>query len=279
MKRTTTNPPSTPTSSTATRETGTMDGWPTPAKTDAVSPDLSIVSPGGDLSAPPGGLDLDVIEARAAAATPGPWEANAEQYHSEFGTIIGGEVKPIAQAWLSGEDGWVYPLTPADAVFIAAARSDVPALAAEVRRLRVELAEARDEATKCGENYRRTAIECAHRGDKIDQLQRELVAAQADQRRLKDELRLARDRAAAFESDSDELEAELAGLRAQQDDSGETEVQFGFYDGEGGIVGGYDTFEDARSDSAHYVGSYEVSREIHPGPWRLVSADPNKEGQ
>lgn len=66
---------------------------------------------------------LDAIEACANAATPGPWEHG-------------------------GNDGLVWPervgdpvsasTEPEDADFIAAARTDVPALVAEVRRLRAE---------------------------------------------------------------------------------------------------------------------------------------------
>lgn len=87
-------------------------------------------------------LDLDAIEARANAATPGPW--NAWDRGVGFHIALGDE-----------RDDWGRPedLLPeglrtdigrrADAEFIAAARTDVPALVAEVRRLRAELDELR----------------------------------------------------------------------------------------------------------------------------------------
>jgi hypothetical protein len=71
-------------------------------------------------------LDLDGIEARANAATPAPWGAEHDGraefvYFSDCGESI----------YLAGgiEDS-------EDADFIAHARTDVPALVAEVRRLR-----------------------------------------------------------------------------------------------------------------------------------------------
>jgi len=80
-------------------------------------------------------LDLDAIEARATAATEGPWTTGADK------------------AWSDALPPWAlvisanYPLIElqegaqgvADAEFVAAARQDVPALVAEVRRLRAQL--------------------------------------------------------------------------------------------------------------------------------------------
>lgn len=65
--------------------------------------------------------DLDAIEARANAATEGPWaadrlEGNLDSLYSRVAEV---------GMWLE-----------ADAEFIAHARADVPALVAEVRRLR-----------------------------------------------------------------------------------------------------------------------------------------------
>lgn len=94
-------------------------------------------------------LDLDAIEARANAATPGPWlvvgpcgdcgrfhaaEARFEREVGEFGAYYA--------SWHPAIDG----CTPDggrehDADFIAAARTDIPALVAEVRRLREALNE------------------------------------------------------------------------------------------------------------------------------------------
>jgi hypothetical protein len=97
-------------------------------------------------------LDLDPIKAREAAATPGPWA-----------------IANVAPAWASGRDEWnVVPgvidqctsagcgpiVEPADADFIAHARTDVPALLAEVERLRAELAARADDTPNnclCGD--------------------------------------------------------------------------------------------------------------------------------
>ena len=75
--------------------------------------------------------ELDAISERAEKATPGPW----------------GEVAESGEWWLSGPD--IYDdavmstndteISQADVDFIAAARTDVPALVAEVRRLRGKL--------------------------------------------------------------------------------------------------------------------------------------------
>ena len=92
--------------------------------------------PADDRTATGEAPDLDAIEARAKAATPGPWESHTNRNDDN------------GRAW-----GWVAPLrrtlvtivtwnrgqnsnAEADARFIAHAREDVPALVAEVRRLR-----------------------------------------------------------------------------------------------------------------------------------------------
>ncbi|MEU7771250.1 hypothetical protein AB0C44_07980 [Micromonospora taraxaci] len=77
-------------------------------------------------------LDLDAIEARATAATAGPWTTGEDGlvWPPQMGDPVSGSV------WLP------------DAEFIAAARTDVPSLVAEVRRLRAELD---DERLRVGE--------------------------------------------------------------------------------------------------------------------------------
>lgn len=70
-------------------------------------------------------LDLDAIEARANAATPGPWR-------------VGATYDPEINVDVTNADGNL--VGPKDEDFIAAAREDVPALVAEVRRLRAALA-------------------------------------------------------------------------------------------------------------------------------------------
>ncbi|MHB8406220.1 MAG: hypothetical protein ACYDCJ_12435 [Gammaproteobacteria bacterium] len=63
-------------------------------------------------------LDLDAIEARANAATPGPWDT--DEYD-------GGLRSTVTAGPITSDE---------DYDFIAHARTDVPALIAEVRRLR-----------------------------------------------------------------------------------------------------------------------------------------------
>jgi len=75
-------------------------------------------------------VELAEIEARANAATPGPWELCQSETHCHVvypdDTHVGG---------VDGEHWW-----PADAEFVAHARTDIPRLLAEVRALRKELA-------------------------------------------------------------------------------------------------------------------------------------------
>jgi hypothetical protein len=83
-------------------------------------------------------LDLDAIEKRAAAATPGPWAVQARRY--SHGAAV-------HEPWLvyGGPDGMFVCDTGKgqgacrlDAEFIAASVTDVPALVAECRRLRAQ---------------------------------------------------------------------------------------------------------------------------------------------
>lgn len=70
--------------------------------------------------------DLDAIEARANAATPGPWEANGADVTTRYISHGKGLVRWQIASYVD----------PRDLTFIAHAREDVPALVAEVRRLR-----------------------------------------------------------------------------------------------------------------------------------------------
>jgi len=78
-------------------------------------------------------IDLDAIQARADKATPGPWKLWAMSVladpvgDSNLDTAI-----PVADTFFRNADG--RPRTN-DATFIAHARTDVPALLAEVERL------------------------------------------------------------------------------------------------------------------------------------------------
>lgn len=86
-------------------------------------------------------LDLDAIERRTGAATPGPWTAEHRGFDVYETQTDHGDV--VAEAGLSTND----------AAFIAAARSDVPALVAEVRRLRQQLDQSRLELSAAVESY------------------------------------------------------------------------------------------------------------------------------
>ncbi len=89
--------------------------------------------------AQPGALDLDAIEARANAASAGPWvlrlgpHAIPEVHGPKYGVAF----------TFYGEGEGENDHADADAAFIAAARTDVPALVARVRELEADIA-ARD---------------------------------------------------------------------------------------------------------------------------------------
>ncbi|MBB5431380.1 hypothetical protein [Nocardiopsis composta] len=82
---------------------------------------------------------LAKIRAYADAATGGPW--GVEIVGQQLTVMYRGTGEPVA---LCGDPG--SPGSEANAVFIAAARTHVPELVAEVDRLRAELAEARYDA-------------------------------------------------------------------------------------------------------------------------------------
>lgn len=99
--------------------------------------------------------DLKAMDDRAAAATSGPWYAHVGDDYSEHhpedpeegkrcnGICTFPEGGKPPETWThSGEivvtDLGYYPPRMTDARFIAAARTDVPALVAEVRRLKKE---------------------------------------------------------------------------------------------------------------------------------------------
>lgn len=111
--------------------------------------------------------DLAAIQARERAATRGPWTVQSEV---AVPNARGQEVFPngmaltnrwIVTSWIHPQSRAQYPITsvgyspfsvnacashidPANAEFMASARQDVPALLAEVRRLRAALADIRD---------------------------------------------------------------------------------------------------------------------------------------
>ena len=102
-------------------------------------------------------LDLEAIKKRAESATPGPWEwepPSEDPYpmydESLIGPVLDGEKFPVQVL-----SGWGYDASgtncePQDREFIAHARTDVPALVAEVERLRAERADIWDAGFEVG---------------------------------------------------------------------------------------------------------------------------------
>jgi hypothetical protein len=83
--------------------------------------------------------DLDAIEARCAAASPGPWTSYVEgrDHWSGDDFIRVSEADDEPDMYVSrAEAGAIRPASASDLDFIAAARQDVPSLVAEIRRLR-----------------------------------------------------------------------------------------------------------------------------------------------
>lgn len=90
-------------------------------------------------------LDLDAIEARANAATEGPWHVvTAWTDYVAYQVTDDGEAASMNCYGGSGAMNTGLGVIEDDAEFIAHARTDVPALVAEVRRLRNVIEEARD---------------------------------------------------------------------------------------------------------------------------------------
>lgn len=105
-------------------------------------------------------LDLDAIDARADKATVGPWTLGPTPDYE----VTMADGRPLHATWFGS-----------DARFVAAARSDVPALCAEVRRLRRKLSRA--------EEWIRSGAE------KIEMLDGDVDGTCANARTFADELR------------------------------------------------------------------------------------------
>jgi hypothetical protein len=95
--------------------------------------------------------ELEAMQARCAAASPGPWRAFVEggDHHGgdDFIQVSMDDAEPdmyVSRAWSGG----MRPASSQDLDFIAAARQDLPALIDEVRRLRT----ANDEAGRGSED-------------------------------------------------------------------------------------------------------------------------------
>ncbi len=82
-------------------------------------------------------LDLDAIEARASAATPGPWEWRRDDLGAPVSGIPSG-THAVLRAEGCCDACYNYPHVwgrDVDREFVAAAREDVPALVARIREL------------------------------------------------------------------------------------------------------------------------------------------------
>jgi len=157
-------------------------------------------------------LDLSAIKSRCAAATPGPWKASCApgvaSVRSEWANCAiyinvrqNGETPACVTRWHR------------DAEFIAHSRSDVPALVAEVERLRFLLAECYratgadpdgdDDAMLAGkavDAVRRLRASADHEGEKSEEWERCYRALEAAAR---DTLREADLRLALEDADRD----------------------------------------------------------------------------
>lgn len=92
--------------------------------------------------------ELARLEALAAAATPGPWTERLDETRPDWRRVYG-EGRDIAYM-----PPWATTVEP-DAAFIAAARTAVPKLVAEVRRLREFTA-----CQKCGGRILQKSVTC-----------------------------------------------------------------------------------------------------------------------
>jgi len=116
---------------------------------------------------------LSAIEQRAAAATPGPWASASDSETGALPIICGvtqyGEVQYLIDD----------VATLRDAAFIAHAREDVPALCAEVRRLRdlvAELEEMKAVAVRVDQSWRRNYCDCVNERDAAEDEAKKLLA-------------------------------------------------------------------------------------------------------
>ena len=109
-----------------------------------------------DRNADAASLDLEAIKARAAAATEGPWEwgdPTIGQHWSRpqpWATVVDDEVN-CGDYCYGGSSSPIK--SDADGQFLAHAREDIPALVAEVERLRGQLDNPRDEYHTMDELY------------------------------------------------------------------------------------------------------------------------------
>ena len=157
-------------------------------------------------------LNLEAIKARCAAATEGPWTVVIHAYEDDASLhILRSDGANVA---MSSHDGDPLAFLSADdGEFIAAARTDVPALVAEVERLRFLLAECfritgadpdgNDDAMLAGkavDAVRRLRASADHEGEKSEEWERCYRALEA---KARDTLREADLRLALEDADRD----------------------------------------------------------------------------
>lgn len=106
---------------------------------------------------------LQEIKARADAATPGPWEC--ETHHTRWGDVH--------EVLISGSN----PSTVSDCYFIAQARTDIPALVAEVERLQSESEKWRNAYIKMKEDWKHDCDLLVQIGAEIAMLKKALELA------------------------------------------------------------------------------------------------------
>lgn len=133
---------------------------------------------------------LEEIKARAKAATEGPWTNRAEGFRedSEWGQIIHYGINGVAEISESMDSDPYHvhleTMSREDAEFIAYARTDVPALVAEVERLQ-ELVEEKEAALRYEKYNARPPTPC-----EISEIRKKQVEkAVADKERYRDLLR------------------------------------------------------------------------------------------
>lgn len=116
---------------------------------------------------------LAAIEARVAAATPGPWayEPHGDTGDYGVGVLLDDDDNPVTGYQECGVCVVAEPVAPevshhSDADFIAHAREDVPALLAHIRRLEAEreaeIAAARNAALKEAAELMDATCVCTH---------------------------------------------------------------------------------------------------------------------
>lgn len=160
------------------------------------------------MSTKPTPLDLTPIRARLENTTPAPWEVAPCSDTDETRDVVHGYAEKDTPGGIIKQAHWIAELDAsidvdmseaeedeaietlrANADFIAHARTDIPALLAEVARLRTELTEADDRA----ERYAMEAVDLTTRlmaeESRLTALQQDLTALSATWQGIADQVR------------------------------------------------------------------------------------------